>query len=138
MPTETSKVGPRADEQMSSCFLKLYTPTRVCEIIIMSCSSAQPLTLKTFVYCAACYAAKHRSLGRMLSDIHPISVQNKSIYITTSLPLRNVRELFINLLNPLQRVKRRSLTSGRKNVFLRTEEREHGERSIERRSRESF
>ena len=46
MPTETSKVGPRADEQMSSCFLKLYTPTRVCEIIIMSCSSAQPLTLK--------------------------------------------------------------------------------------------
>ena len=94
--------------------------------------------LKTFVYCAACYAAKHRPLGRMPSDIHPISVQNKSIYITTSLPLRNVRELFINLLNPLQRVKRRSLTSGRKNVFLRTEEREHGERSIERRSRESF
>ena len=44
----------------------------------------------------------------------------------------------INPLNPLQRVKRRSLTSGRKNVFLRTEEREHGERSIERRSRESF
>ena len=44
MPTETSKVGPRADEQMSSCFLKLYTPTRVCDIYIMSCSSAQPLT----------------------------------------------------------------------------------------------
>ena len=30
----------------------------------MSCSSAQPLTLKTFVYCAACYAAKHRPLRR--------------------------------------------------------------------------
>ena len=44
MPTETSKDGPRADEQMSSCFLKLYTLTRVCDIYIMSCSSAQPLT----------------------------------------------------------------------------------------------
>ena len=76
MPTETLKVGPRADEQMSSCFLKLYTPTRVCDIYIMSCSSAHLLTLKTFVYCAACYAAKHRSLGRMLSDIHPTSAQN--------------------------------------------------------------
>ena len=42
MPTETSKVGPRADEQMSSCFLKLYTPARVCDIYIMSCSSAHP------------------------------------------------------------------------------------------------
>ena len=62
MPTETSKVGPRADEQMSSCFLKLYTPTRVCDIYIMSCSSAHLLTLK-----------KHRPLGRILSDIRPTS-----------------------------------------------------------------
>ena len=38
----------------------------------------------------------------MLSDIHPITAYNglitaysASIYITTSLPLRNVRELFI-------------------------------------------
>ena len=108
MPTETLKVGHRADEQMSSCFLKLYTPTRVCDIYIMSCSSAQPLTLKTFVYCAACYAAKQRPLGRIPSDIRPTSAQyppynclitaySASIYITTSLPLRNVRELFFNL-----------------------------------------
>ena len=58
---------------MTSCFLKLYTPTRVCEIIIRNWSAGQLATLKTFVYCAACYAAKHRSLGRILSDIRPTS-----------------------------------------------------------------
>ena len=29
---------------MTSCFLKLYTPTRVCEIIIRNWSAGQPVT----------------------------------------------------------------------------------------------
>ena len=101
--------------------------------------------LKTSSIASGCYPDIHSETSSIRSDVirHPpynglIAAYSAVIYITTSLPLRNVRELFINLLNPLQRVKRRSLTSGRKNVFLRTEEREHGERSIERRSRESF
>ena len=42
MPTEIKKNRP--DEQMSSCFLKLYTPTRVCEIIIRNWSAGQPVS----------------------------------------------------------------------------------------------
>ena len=32
---------------MTSCFLKLYTPTRVCEIIIRNWSAGQLVTLKS-------------------------------------------------------------------------------------------
>jgi len=38
---------------MTSCFLKLYTPARVCEIIIRNWSAGQPVTpsaYKAFVY----------------------------------------------------------------------------------------
>ena len=31
---------------MTSCFLKLYTPTRVCEIIIRNWSAGQPVSPK--------------------------------------------------------------------------------------------
>ena len=61
MPTEIKKNRP--DDQMTSCFLKLYTPTRVCEIIIRNWSAGQLVTLKTFVYCAACYAAETSSIA---------------------------------------------------------------------------
>jgi len=47
---------------MTSCFLKLYTPTRVCEIIIRNWSSGQLVSLKNVVHCVG-----------MLSDIHPIT-----------------------------------------------------------------
>ena len=55
---------------MTSCFLKLYTPTRVCENIKRNWSAGQLVTLKTFVYCAACYAAETSSIR---SDVirHP-------------------------------------------------------------------
>ena len=44
MPTEIKKNRP--DDQMTSCFLKLYTPTRACEIIIRNWSAGQPVSLK--------------------------------------------------------------------------------------------
>ena len=42
MPTEIKKNRP--DDQMTNCFLKLYTPTRVCEIIIRNWSAGQPVS----------------------------------------------------------------------------------------------
>ena len=42
MPTEIKKNRP--DDQITSCFLKLYTPTRVCEIIIRNWSAGQPVS----------------------------------------------------------------------------------------------
>ena len=42
MPTEIKKNRP--DDQMTSCFLKLYTPTRVCEVIIRNWSAGQPVS----------------------------------------------------------------------------------------------
>ena len=44
MPTEIKKNRP--DDQMTSCFLKLYTPTRVCEIIIRNWSAGQLVSPK--------------------------------------------------------------------------------------------
>ena len=44
MPTEIKKNRP--DDQMTSCFLKLYTPTRVCEVIIRNWSAGQPVSPK--------------------------------------------------------------------------------------------
>ncbi len=76
MPTETSKVGPRADEQMSSCFLKLYTPTRVCDIYIMSCSSAHLLTLKTSSIASEFYSDIPSKTSFIRSDVirHPLKI----------------------------------------------------------------
>ena len=44
MLTEIKKNRP--DDQMTSCFLKLYTPTRVCEIIIRNWSAGQLVSPK--------------------------------------------------------------------------------------------
>ena len=44
MPTEIKKNRP--DDQMTSCFLKLYTLTRVCEIIIRNWSAGQLVSPK--------------------------------------------------------------------------------------------
>ena len=44
MPTEIKKNRP--DDQMTSCFLKLYTPTRVCEVIIRNWSAGQLVSPK--------------------------------------------------------------------------------------------
>ena len=44
MPTEIKKNRP--DDQMTSCFLKLYTPTRVCEVIIRNWSAGQLVSSK--------------------------------------------------------------------------------------------
>ena len=58
---------------MTGCFLKLHTPTRVCEIIIRNWSAGQLVTLKTFVYCAACYAAETSSIASgCYPDIRPL------------------------------------------------------------------
>jgi hypothetical protein len=66
---------------MTSCFLKLHTPTRVCEIIIRNWSAGQLVTLKTFVYCAACYAAETSSIAsEYYPDIHPITAYLRPIY----------------------------------------------------------
>ena len=45
MPTEIKKNRP--DDQMTSCFLKLYTPTRVCENIKRNWSAGQLVTLNS-------------------------------------------------------------------------------------------
>ena len=44
MLIETLQVKHRPDDQMTSCFLKLYTPARVCEIVIRNWSAGQPET----------------------------------------------------------------------------------------------
>ena len=45
MLTEIKKNRP--DDQMTSCFLKLYTHTRVCEIYIQGCPPVYPSALKS-------------------------------------------------------------------------------------------
>ena len=83
MPTETSKVGPRADEQMS-------------------CSSAHLLTLKTSSIRSDVIRHPLKPASIRSDTIrHPpyyglFEAYLRLIYVTTSLPLRNVRDSFIN------------------------------------------
>ncbi len=41
------EVNAKRIDQMTSCFLKLYTPTRVCEIIIRNWSAGHPVRLQS-------------------------------------------------------------------------------------------
>ena len=61
---------------MTSCFLKLYTPTRVCEIIIRNWSAGQLVTLNSRIASGAmdkmkagieCRGTDKRRRGRRLS-----------------------------------------------------------------------